>query len=269
MGITDNIVGPLTSSNKTNSINMRLLLVSVFIALVALSAASPAWVERSFHAKRSETNERSFEDQPQEKSEESEEKEMRSAEKFDEEVMKKSHEPNPDVPSRDHGAKRGMGAPGMGLQRQMRASRGMGSMRDQRGFDEEQMMRRGFGGNDMPNMPSMRGMSPDFNMKRGFGANSGAAANKRSMNDAPMKEEKKSYEENMVKDERNVNSDLGQDPFDDRGMFDMRGMEGNMAPMMRGMMSPQNAKRGAPNARRGMGDMEGMMRERGFGMPAF
>merc|ERR1712038_1696957 len=223
MGITKNIVGPLTSSNKTNSINMRLLLVSVFIASVALSAASPAWVERSFHAKRSETNERSFEDQPQEKSEESEEKEMRSA---DEEVMKKSHEPNPDVPSRDHGAKRGMGAPGMGLQRQMRASRGMGSMRDQRGFDEEQMMRRGFG---MPNMRGMgmggmgRGMSPDFNMKRGFGANRGAAANKRAMDGAPMKEEKKSFEDN---DERSVSRPVpptqGKDQEEKRGMFDMR-----------------------------------------------
>merc|ERR1712038_2002877 len=113
-----------------------------------------------------------------------------------------------------------------------------------------------------------RGMSPDFNMKRGFGANSGAAANKRSMNDAPMKEEKKSYEDNTDEDERSINRPVPEGQ-EERGMFDMRGMEGNMAPMMRGMMSPQNAKRGASNARRGMGDMEGMMRERGFGMPAF
>merc|ERR1711994_1006351 len=107
-------------------------------------------------------------------------------------------------------------------------------------------------------------MSPDFNMKRGFGANSGAAANKRSMGDAPMKEEKKSYEDNTDEDERNINIPVPEGQ-EERGMFDMR----DMAPMMRGMMSPQNAKREASNARRGMGDMEDMMRERGFGRPAF
>merc|ERR1712038_1063869 len=237
MGITKNIVGPLTSSNKTNSISMRLLLVSVFIALVALSAASPAWVERSYHAKRSETNERAFEEEPQERSEE---EVMKKSD--DQEEEKKNHDDfldNP--PAHGSGAKRGMGAPGMGLQRQMRASRGMGSMRDQRGFDGEQMMGRGFG---MPNMRGMgmggmgRGMSPDFNMKRGFDASRGAAANKRSMNDSPMKEEKKSYEDNTDEDERNINSPVPEGQ-EERGMFDMR----DMAPMMRGMMSPQNAKR--------------------------
>merc|ERR1712038_959403 len=238
MGITKNIVGPLTSSNKTNSISMRLLLVSVFIALVALSAASPAWVERSYHAKRSETNERSFEEEPQERSEGSEEKVMKKSNDQDQEEEKKNHDDfldNP-PPHGGSGSKRGMGAPGMGLQRQMRASRGMGSMRDQRGFDEEQMMGRGFGGNNMPNMPSMRGMgmgmggdfmgrgmSPDFNMKRGFGANMGAAANKRAMDGAPMKEEKKSFEDN---DERSVSRPVpptqGKDQEEKRGMFDMR-----------------------------------------------
>merc|ERR1712165_656714 len=107
----------------------------------------------------------------------------------------------------------------------------------------------------MPNMRGMggmgsmggdfmkRGMSPDFNMKRGFGANMGAAANKRAMDDAPMTKEKKSSE-----DERNFN--IPQVPQEEGGEHETRGMDDDMAPMMRafnGMMSPQNAKRGASN----------------------